>query len=56
MKVYRLPSNPMTLVERPRVRHSSEIDVLSASEIRTLVRKTSTELYKALILTIQSGE
>lgn len=51
MKVYRLPSNPMTLVERPRVRHSSEIDVLSASEVRTLVRKTSTELYKALILT-----
>ena len=51
MKVYRLPSNPMTLVERPRVRHSSEIDVLSAAEVRTLVRKTSTELYKALILT-----
>lgn len=51
MKVYRLPSNPMTLVERPRVRHSSAIDVLSASEVRTLVRKTSTELYKALILT-----
>jgi integrase len=51
MKVYRLPSNPMTLVERPRVRHSSEIDVLSASEVRTLVRATSTEQHKALILT-----
>lgn len=51
MKVYRLPSNPMTLVERPRVRQSSEIDVLSATEVRTLVRETSTELYKALILT-----
>ncbi len=33
----------MALVERPRLRHSSEIDVLSASEVRTLVRKTSTE-------------
>jgi integrase len=51
MKVYRLPSNPMTLVERPRVRHSSEIDVLSAAEVRTLVRETSTEQHKALILT-----
>ncbi len=51
MKVYGLPSNPMALVERPRVRHSSEIDVLSASEVRTLVRETSTEQYKALILT-----
>jgi integrase len=51
MKVYRLPSNPMALVERPRVRHSSEIDVLSASEVRTLVRETSTEQHKALILT-----
>jgi len=51
MKVYRLPSNPMALVERPRVRHSSEIDVLSASEVRTIVREASTEQHKALILT-----
>lgn len=51
MKVYGLPSNPMALVERPRVRHSSEIDVLSASEVRALVRETSTEQHKALILT-----
>jgi integrase len=51
MKVYRLPANPMSLVERPRVRHSSEIDVLSATEVRTLVAATSTELHKALFLT-----
>ena len=51
MKVYRLQANPMTLVERPCVRHSSEIDVLSASEIRALVRETSTELHKAVFLT-----
>jgi integrase len=51
MKVYKLPGNPMALVERPRVRHSSEIDVLSASEVRALVAATSTELHKALLLT-----
>jgi len=51
MKVHRLPASPMTLVERPRVRHSSEIDVLSAGEVRELVRKTSTDPHKALFLT-----
>jgi integrase len=51
MKVYRLSANPITLVERPRVRHSSEIQVLSAAEIRALVRATPTELHKALLLT-----
>ena len=51
MKVYKLPANPMTLVERPRVRHSSEIDVLSAAEVRALVAATSTDLHKALLLT-----
>jgi len=51
MKVYRLPANPMTLVERPRVRHSSEIQVLSAAEVRALVRATSSELHKALLVT-----
>jgi integrase len=51
MKVYKLASNPMTLVERPRVRHSSDIDVLSAAEVRALVRATPTELHKTLFLT-----
>jgi integrase len=51
MKVYRLPANPMTLVERPRVRHSSEIEVLSATEVRALVAVASTELHRALLLT-----
>jgi integrase len=51
MKVYGLPSNPMALVERPRVRHSSEIDVLSAAQVRALVRTTSSEPYATLFLT-----
>lgn len=51
MKVYGLPSNPMALVERPRVRQSSEIDVLSATETRLLVRAAPGELYSALFLT-----
>jgi integrase len=42
----------MTTVDaRPRVRHSSEIDVLSAAEVRELVRETSSEQHKALFLT-----
>jgi integrase len=51
MKVYRLPANPMTLVERPRVRHASEIQVLSATEVRALVRATQWELHAVLFLT-----
>jgi integrase len=51
MKVYGLAANPMGLVERPRVRRSSEIDVLSASEVRALVRAAASELHGALFLT-----
>jgi integrase len=51
MKAYRLPSNPMVLVERPRVRNSSDIDVLSAAEVRSLVRHTAGEPYATLFLT-----
>jgi integrase len=51
MKVYGLPSNPMALVERPRVRQSSQIDVLSATEVRTLVRAAPSEPYATLFLT-----
>lgn len=51
MRVYKLPSNPMVLVERPRVRHASEIDVLSATEVRALVRAAPSELYATLFLT-----
>jgi integrase len=51
MKVYGLEANPMVLVERPRVRHSSEIAVLSAAEVRALVRAASTEQHKAIFLT-----
>jgi integrase len=50
MKVYGLPANPMILVERPRVRHSSEIEVFSAAEVRALVRAASTELYGTVFL------
>jgi site-specific recombinase XerD len=51
MKVYGLEANPMVLVERPRVRHSSEIAVLSAGEVRALVRAAYTEQDKAIFLT-----
>jgi integrase len=51
MKVYGLPANPMALVERPRVKHTSEIDVLSPAEIRALVNATDGQLHKALFLT-----
>jgi integrase len=50
MKVYGLPANPMILVERPRVRHSSEIEVFSAAEVRALVRAASTETYGTVFL------
>ena len=51
MKVYGLPANPMTLVERPRVRQRSDIDVLSAPELRALLRATPDELQRAILLT-----
>jgi integrase len=51
MKVYGLPANPMILVEHPRVRHSSEIEVFSAAEVRALVRAASSELYGTVFLT-----
>jgi integrase len=41
----------MALVERPRVRQSSQIEVLSATEVRALVRAAPDELYAALFLT-----
>ncbi len=51
MKVYGLPANPMILVERPRVRHSSEIEVFSTAEVRALARAASSELYGTVFLT-----
>ncbi|HUB74545.1 MAG TPA: site-specific integrase [Solirubrobacteraceae bacterium] len=51
MKVYKLAANPMALVERPRVRHASDIDVLTAAEVRALVRATPAEIHRALFLT-----
>jgi hypothetical protein len=41
----------MALVERPRVRHSSEINVFSGSEVRALVGAATTELDRTLLLT-----
>jgi integrase len=41
----------MALVERPRVRQASDIDVLSAGEGRRLVRATQSEPYSTLFLT-----
>jgi integrase len=51
MKVYKLPANPMALVERPRVRQSSDINVLSASEVRALVDAATNQLHGTLLLT-----
>ncbi len=51
MKVYGLPANPMALVERPRVRQRSDIDVLAALEVRALLRATPDELQRAILLT-----
>ena len=51
MKVYGLPANPMALVERPRVRQRTDIDVLSAPEVRALIRATPSEMQRAILLT-----
>ncbi|HEX5308058.1 MAG TPA: site-specific integrase [Solirubrobacteraceae bacterium] len=51
LKKHGLATNPVTLVERPRVRNSHDIDVLTAAEIRALVRHTATEIHATLFLT-----
>ena len=49
MRVYGLPGNPMALVERPRIRHSHEIDVFSPAEVRALLRATPDEALRAAV-------
>lgn len=51
MRVYGLPGNPMALVERPRIRHSNEIDVFSPAEVRALLRATPDDALRTLFMT-----
>ena len=51
MRVYGVPGNPMALVERPRIRHSNEIDVFSPAEVRALLRATPDETLRAFFMT-----
>ncbi len=51
MKVYGLRVNPMSLVEQPRVRQHTEIEVFSATEIRALVHAAATDTHRTLFLT-----
>jgi integrase len=51
MRVYGLTGNPMVLVERPRIRHHSEIDVFSPAEVRALLRATPDGILRAFFIT-----
>jgi integrase len=51
MRVYGVPSNPMALIERPRVRQNAEIDVYSPAEVMALVSAATDAQDKALFLT-----
>jgi len=50
-RVYRLPRNPVTNVERPRLPRRAGIDVFSREEVMALVRAASSERDAALYLT-----
>jgi len=61
MKVYRLPANPLTLVERRPNKRRPGIDVLSREEVMALVREASSDqdgtLYLAAAFTgLRMGE
>jgi len=51
MRVWGLPRNPLTEVERPRFRVSSDLDALSPEEVWALVRAAASEQDAALFLT-----
>ena len=51
MRVYGLPSNPAALMERPRLRRTKEITVLTAAEVRDLVAAAQSDQDGALLLT-----
>jgi len=50
-KVYGLPVNPVTDVEKPTVPRSGDIDVFSPEEVQALVRAAASEQDAALFLT-----
>jgi integrase len=51
MKVWGLPSNPLTAVDRPRIRVSDDLHAFSPEEIWALVRAASSEEDGAVFLT-----
>lgn len=51
IRVYGVPANPVELVERPRVRLSSQIDVFSPAEVRALLRATEDETLRTFFMT-----
>jgi len=51
VKVYGLPRNPLTNVDRYRVRASGDIEVFSPEEIWSLVRAAASEIDGAIFLT-----
>jgi integrase len=51
MKVWGLPRNPMTAVDRPRIRVSDDLHAFSPEEIHALVRAATSEQDGAVFLT-----
>jgi integrase len=51
MRVWRLPRNPATDVERPRLRRPAAIDVFSAEEVMALIRAAESEQDAAIFTT-----
>lgn len=51
MKVYGIPTNPVDVVERPRVRRAAKIDVLRPEEVLAFVRAAESEQDAAIFHT-----
>ena len=51
MKVWGLPSNPLTAVDRPRIRVSDDLHAFSPEEVWALVRAASSAEDGAVFLT-----
>jgi integrase len=51
MRVHGLPNNPASLMERPRLRRTKEITVLSAAEVRLLTTAAATREDATIFLT-----
>ncbi len=51
MRAFGLPNNPASLIERPRIRRTKEISVLSAPEVHALAQAAASEQDAVLYLT-----